>query len=154
MRGAKFMALIMVGRNTGSDANDTFIERKMSACSQGIGLESVLTVLDDLSRARTFCLVVDVFSSCRDVVSCCCSTCSRSRATFLCRDVRYRAVSGESGMRYQAKIAVMMLGKPSKRNSALHGSIGPFLLSFTITQARLLAKLVAKGAAEIWSPTL
>lgn len=52
-------------------------------------------------------------------------------------------------MKNQAKIAVMMLGKPSNRNNARHGSIGPLLLNFTITQARLLAKLVANGAAEI-----
>lgn len=57
-------------------------------------------------------------------------------------------------MKYQAKMAVIMLGKPSKRKSARHGSIGLFWLSLTITHARLLAKLVARGAAEIWSPTL
>jgi len=151
----KSMLRIIVGRKTGRDAKETLIERKMRACSQWIGLDSVLTDFEDLRRERTFHFAGGVFSSCIAVLSlsCRCSSWSRSRATFLSRGVRYRAVSGESGMKYQANIAVMMLGKPSNKNRARHGSIGPSWLSLTMTQARLLAKLVASGAAEIWSPT-
>lgn len=78
---------------------------------------------------------------------------SRSAATLRSRRVRYRAVLGESGMMYQAAMATMILGKPSTRKSARHGSTGPSCESLTITHARLLAKLVAKGAAAICIPT-
>lgn len=50
-RAEKFMLLIMVGRNTGSDANDTLIERKIRACSQGMGLDKVLILSEDTRRA-------------------------------------------------------------------------------------------------------
>lgn len=46
-------------------------------------------------------------------------------------------------------MAVTMLGRPSKKNNARHGSIEVPLLNLTMTHARLLAKLVASGAAEI-----
>jgi len=151
----KSMLRIIVGRKTGRDANETLMERKMRACSQGMELNSVLIDFEDLRRVRALHFVKAAFSS-RVVVeslSCCCSSWSRSLATFLSRGVRYRAVSGESGMKYHAKMAVIMLGKPSNKNRARHGSIGPFLLRLTMSQARLLAKLVASGAADIWSPT-
>lgn len=154
MSAEKSMLRIMVGRKTGRDANETLMERKMRACSQGMELDSVLIDFEDLRRARTLHFVEADFSSrVVESLSCCCSSWSRSLATFLSRGVRYRAVSGESGMKYHAKMAVIMLGKPSNKNRARHGSIGPFLLSLTMSQARLLAKLVASGAAEICSPT-
>lgn len=57
-------------------------------------------------------------------------------------------------MKCHAKIAVMMLGNPSNKKTALQDSIGPFRVSFTMSHATLLAKLVASGAAEICRPTL
>lgn len=149
VRAEKDMLLMMVGRNTGKEAKETLMERKINACNHGIKLVRVLKVGEDLKRDAKFARVVDVFPSGFDESLCWFSSCSRSRATFRSLLLRYLAVSGESGMKYQAKTAVMMLGKPSNRNKARHGSIGPFSLSLTMTHARLLAKLVASGAAEI-----
>lgn len=149
VRAEKDMLLMMVGRNTGREAKETLIERKINACSHGTRLESVLMVGEDFRRATKLALVADVFPSRANESSCWDSSSNRSRATFRSLALRYLAVSGESGMKYHAKAAVIMLGRPSNRNNARHGSIGPFLLNLTITQARLLAKLVASGAAEI-----
>ncbi len=45
-----------------------------------------------------------------------------------------------------------MLGEPSTRNSSLQAAIGMCSPAFVISHARLLAKLVASGAAEMNSP--
>jgi len=79
---------------------------------------------------------------------------SRRRATFFSRDVRYVAVEGESGMVCQAITAIKTLGNPSRRNSNLHDAIGECFPSLIIAQASVLAKLVARGAAEIKNPVL
>ena len=81
------------------------------------------------------------------------SDCRRTFATLRSRGVRYLAVEGESGITCQANTATMMLGKPSNRKRARQGSRGPCWESLTISQARVLAQLVARGAAEMKSPT-
>lgn len=78
---------------------------------------------------------------------------SLNLATFRSREVRYLAVDGESGMTCQAKKATTTLGKPSIKNKALHGSRGPCEESLTMSQATVLAQLIANGAAEMNSPT-
>ena len=75
--------------------------------------------------------------------------CNRNLATFLCRGVKKLAFPGESGINNQAKTAATKLGNPSIRNSDRHGAIGMLLLSFTINHAKLLAKEVARGAADM-----
>ena len=62
------------------------------------------------------------------------------------------AWEGLSGIWYQATTAATMLGEPSTRNSSLQAAIGMCSPAFVISQARLLAKLVAKGAAEMNRP--
>src|SRR4051794_15538537 len=51
VRAEKAMLLMIVGKNTGSEAKETLIERNMSACSHAIELERVATVLEALMRA-------------------------------------------------------------------------------------------------------
>lgn len=77
----------------------------------------------------------------------------RSLAILRSREVRYLAVEGQSGMICQANMATMMLGKPSTRKRARQGSRGPCCDSFTMSQAKVLAQLVASGAAEMKRPT-
>lgn len=87
VRAEKAMLLITVGKNTGSEAKETLIERNMSACSQAIELESVATVFEALIRAMMLPWGSATFSL-RPESSCCCSSCSRSLATFRSRAVR------------------------------------------------------------------
>ena len=61
-------------------------------------------------------------------------------------------MSGLSGIWYQASTATMMLGEPSTRKSRRQGEIGMPAPAFVMSQARLLAKLVARGAAEMKGP--
>ena len=82
-----------------------------------------------------------------------CSDSRRSLATLRSRGVRYLTVEGESGMMCQATMPTMMLGKPSSKKSARQGSRGPCWDSLTISHARVLAQLVARGAAEMKRPT-
>lgn len=72
---------------------------------------------------------------------------SRRRATFFSRSVRYDVVSGESGITFQAIVAIMTEGKPSSRNSSRHGAMGPPSATFRMSQASDEAKVVARGAA-------
>lgn len=139
---------MIVGKKTGKDAKETLIEKKIKAWSHGIGLDRVLTNEEDLILASKAPFSPS-WSSTVLWFSCACSSSRRSLATFRSLTVRYRADSGESGMKYHANIAVMMLGNPSKRKTARQDSMGPFCVSLTIIQARVLAKLVARGAAEI-----
>ena len=52
------------------------------------------------------------------------------------------------------KIETMILGKPSTRNNKRQSAIGIRLPILVITQAKLLAKAVASGAAEMNRPVL
>lgn len=70
VRAEKDMLLIMVGRNTGRDAKETLIERKMNACSHGTTLVRVLNVAEDFRRDTELTRVADLFSSRSDGVSC------------------------------------------------------------------------------------
>lgn len=76
-----------------------------------------------------------------------CSLRRRRRATFFSRLVRYEAVCGESGMTFQAMTETTTEGKPSTRKSSRQGAMGLKSAHLTMTQARVLAKLVARGAA-------
>lgn len=63
MSAEKDMLLMTVGRKTGRDANETLIDKKISAWSQGTRLERVLTVAEDLKRDQKPALSADDFSS-------------------------------------------------------------------------------------------
>lgn len=76
----------------------------------------------------------------------------RSCAIARCRGFRNEALPGVSGMTIQAKTATMMLGNPSTRKRVRQGAIGPLSLTRTMSQARLLAKDEARGAAEMKRP--
>ena len=73
----------------------------------------------------------------------------RRRATFFWRGVRYRAVCGESGTMCHAARATMMEGNPSTRKSTRHGAMGLASPNLTMSHARLDAKELASGAAEM-----
>ena len=77
---------------------------------------------------------------------------SLARATFLSRRLRYLAESGVSGIWYHAAAAKTILGSPSTRNSNLQAAMGNRSPAFVISQARLPAKEVARGAAEMKRP--
>ena len=79
---------------------------------------------------------------------------SRSLATRRSLRLKYVALSGLSGMYKNTKIETMMLGNPSTRKRRRHAAMGSFDPTFVINHAMLLAKDVAKGAAEMKSPTL
>lgn len=64
------MLLMMVGRNTGRDAKETLMERKMNACNHGIRLVRVLNVAEDFKREVRFTRLVDLFSLRSDASSC------------------------------------------------------------------------------------
>lgn len=61
---------------------------------------------------------------------------------------------GESGMVCQTKMAMRMLGKPSRRKRRRHEAMGLLFPNLTIAHARVLANDVARGAADMKNPTL
>ena len=63
-------------------------------------------------------------------------------------------VEGELGSQYQHATATNTAGNPSIKNRSLQLAIPVLSPIFTIAQAKLLAKLVARGAAETNSPVL
>lgn len=77
---------------------------------------------------------------------------SLQRAMSFSRSLRNRAVSGVSGIWYHASMATMMLGNPSTRNKTLHAETWTWVATFVISQARLLANEVARGAADMKRP--
>lgn len=83
------MALIMVGRKTGSEAKETFIEKNIKAWSHGIGLESVLSDCEAFIRLIMLLLPeADVRLRDDDPPSWICSSCKRNLAILRSRKVR------------------------------------------------------------------
>lgn len=70
VRAEKDMLLIMVGKKTGREANETLIERKINACNHGTRLDRVLIVAEALIRDRKLALSTDIFSPWCDASSC------------------------------------------------------------------------------------
>lgn len=133
---------MMVGRNTGMELNAMLVPKNISAVSQHFASVRVATTS---ARASPF----EGPEVCADL-----SFRRRRRATFFSRGVRYVAAEGESGIVCQATTATSTLGKPSSRKSNLQEAIGEYFPSLMIAQARVLAKLVASGAAEMKNPVL
>lgn len=81
-------------------------------------------------------------------------SCFRKRSVAISRSLveSYGEVEGESGMIYQAHTATSILGNPSMMNNNRQLSITVWLPSLTMAKAKVLAKLLARGAAEMNSP--
>jgi len=73
-------------------------------------------------------------------------------ATFCSLLERYLADSGLSGIYIHTNTATIILGNPSTRNSKRQAEIGTFVPILEISHAKLLAKDMANGAAEMKRP--
>lgn len=60
VRAEKDILLMMVGRNTGRDAKETLMDRKMNACNHGTRLVRVLNVAEDFKRDTRLARIVDL----------------------------------------------------------------------------------------------
>lgn len=66
----KDILLMIVGRNTGKEAKETLIDRKISACSHGTRLPRVRNVAEVLKDDSKLFLSVDVLPPISDTSSC------------------------------------------------------------------------------------
>lgn len=67
---------------------------------------------------------------------------------------RQRGSEGESGSQYQVQTAMIHAGKPSSKNNSLQLAMPVLSPNLTIPYAKLLAYVVARGAAAMKIPVL